>query len=444
MSDILARLQTSNDKGRLLELALQAALREQGFSNVLRQQSGTQFGFDVIAYREGSDGRPEVWKFECKNTANALTASDVAPKLIWHRGRTTLDVFVIVSVAPLGNELRHLLEEHDFPMRIEVWSGVYLEQVLLRSEKACALLGVTVAREPDKDSSDGFPERFLPKQNCHLNVVHKMDPPPAFHYVGIGNTVAKAYSLSGFQLLLAATNRSQSDCLIYSLRMRTLAYANHHRRVVVLEKPKGLHEPTQLVVTPTTHAGSDVDILSGKIWQVGKNAVDVLEVALANQTAPGLYWLQLQARARLGEREVSMSSVVLISHVLGKGEDVLRLKVVGRHYDSPMQRILGAPQKEWKQMKRIASSVRDFIYLGPTPTDVIRDSKDAEWFLRALAVEDLGHGQKQYSTSTDSRIVHSLGIPVEEEIYSVDTTIRRLSGCDEIQGLLVDQITRRG
>jgi hypothetical protein len=240
MSDILARLQTNNDKGRLLELALQEALREQGFSNVQRQQSGTQFGFDVIAYREGGDGRPAVWKFECKNTANALTASDVAPKLIWHRGRTTLDVFVIVSVAPLGNELRHLLEEHDFPMRIEVWSGTYLEQVLLRSEKACALLGLTATHEPDKDSSDGVPEIFLPKQKCHLDVVHEMDPPPAFHYVGIGDTVTKAYSLSGFQLLLMATNRSQSDCFIYSLRMCTLAYANHHRRVVVQEKPKGL------------------------------------------------------------------------------------------------------------------------------------------------------------------------------------------------------------
>jgi hypothetical protein len=198
------------------------------------------------------------------------------------------------------------------------------------------------------------------------------------------------------------------------------------------------------VVTPTTHTGSDVDLLNGKIWQIGKNAADVLEVALAKQTTPGLYWLQLQARAHLGERKISMSSVVLIVHVLGKNEDVLRLKVAGHHYDSPMQRILGAPQREWKQMKRIASSVRDFIYLGPTPTDVIRGSKDAEWFLRALAVEDMGHGRKQYSTSTDSRIVHSLGIPVEEELYTLDTTIRRLSGRDEIQGLLAGQIARRG
>ena len=67
---------------------------------------------------------------------------DIAPKLIWHQGITTIDVFVIASVSPLSNSLRHLLERHDLPMRIEVWSGSFLEQVVSRSRGACDQLGI--------------------------------------------------------------------------------------------------------------------------------------------------------------------------------------------------------------------------------------------------------------------------------------------------------------
>jgi hypothetical protein len=73
VADILDRLQASKDKGKLFELVLQAGLKDQGFLNVQRQQSGTQFGFDLIAYRPHADGRHEVWKFECKNTRAAIT-----------------------------------------------------------------------------------------------------------------------------------------------------------------------------------------------------------------------------------------------------------------------------------------------------------------------------------------------------------------------------------
>jgi hypothetical protein len=214
VADILDRLQASKDKGKLFELVLQAGLKDQGFLNVQRQQSGTQFGFDLIAYRPHADGRHEVWKFECKNTRAAITVDDIAPKLIWHQGITTIDVFVIASVSPLSNSLRHLLENHDLPMRVEVWSGPFLEQVVSRSRGACDHLGFrpeVALREAD---SECRPEVFPPRQRCFLDVTHQINPPPAFHYTAVGDVVTKAYSLSGFQLLLTVTNRAQVECLV--------------------------------------------------------------------------------------------------------------------------------------------------------------------------------------------------------------------------------------
>lgn len=444
MADILDRLQASNDKGRLFELVLQAGLKDQGFFNVQRQQSGTQFGFDLIAYRRHPDGRPEVWKFECKNTRSAITIDDIAPKLIWHQGVTTIDVFVIASVSPLSNSLRHLLENHDLPMRIEVWSGPFLEQVVSRSRGACDQLGIPAEIAPGEAASDCRPEVFSPQQRCFLDVTHQMNPPPAFHYIAVGDAVTKAYSLSGFQLLLTVTNRAHVECLVSSLTLFTQSYSNQSARILVQEKPKGFFEPIEVSVTPTTHPGSEVDVLCGKMWKIAAHSVEVLRLTLARQTIPGTYWLRLKARARLGEKDASMSSVVLIVNVLGKKDDVLRLKVAGRHYDSPVSTILGVPQKEWKSLKRRASRANEFVFLGPTSTDVIRGAKDTEWVVRALPVKDAGPGRKEFSTDTVSRVVHSFGIPVEEELYSVGETIRRISGHDEMQDLLLRQIHRRG
>lgn len=444
MADILDRLQANKDKGRLFELVLQAGLRDQGFLNVQRQQSGTQFGFDLIAYRPHADGRNEVWKFECKNTRAAITVDDIAPKLIWHQGITTIDVFVIASVSPLSNSLRHLLENHDLPMRVEVWSGPFLEQVVSRSKGACDHLGFrpeVALREAD---SECRPEVFPPRQRCFLDVTHQLNPPPAFHYTAVGDVVTKAYSLSGFQLLLTVTNRAQVECLVSSLTLFTQSYSNQPGRILVQEKPKGLFEPMEVTVTPTTHPGTEIDVLSGKMWRIAANSVEVLRLSLARQTLPGTYWLRLKARSRLGENDTSMSSVVLIVNVLGKKDDVLRLKVAGRHYDSPVSKILNVSQKDWKSLKREASRTSQFVFLGPATTDVIRGTKDTEWSVRALPVKDAGPGRKEFSTDTVSRVVHSFGFPVEEELFSVGETIRRISGQDEMRDLLLRQIHRRG
>ena len=45
-------LRTADKKGRLLEDATVAALPDYGFVGIRRQQSGAQYGFDILAYRK--------------------------------------------------------------------------------------------------------------------------------------------------------------------------------------------------------------------------------------------------------------------------------------------------------------------------------------------------------------------------------------------------------
>jgi hypothetical protein len=440
VSSILELLRTNTDKGKLLEQVLQDVLKDQGFFDVQRQLSGNQFGFDLVAFRKHRDGRAEVWKFECKNLGKTVGLREIAPKLIFHRTNGTIDVFVIATVLPISNDLRQILEGHDFPMRIEVWSDSYLEQIILQSKRACERLGVLPSAP---EGTAAIPQVFEPPTSCLLDVAHSMDPPPAFHYLLRNGLPIKAYSLSGFQLLVSITNRSRADCMVRSLNLVTREFSNAPERVVILEKPKGLFKPVEIKVRPTIHPGSEVEAFRGEIWQIAAGKSEVIRLSIASDTTPGLYGLQLVAKAQLDGQTVTMRSAELTLHVLSKSDDVLRLKVAGRHYDSPVPRLLSSPTKEWKKLKRLTSSLRHFVYLGPAPTDVTRGLIDREWFIRALPVEDDGPGRKIYSSSTESQIVHSLGIPVEEELYSIDDARRRAMGEDEIQGLVSRQLSRR-
>jgi hypothetical protein len=74
---------------------------------------------------------------------------------------------------------------------------------------------------------------------------------------------------------------------------------------------------------------------------------------------------------------------------------------------------------------------------------VVNGSKDEEWFLRAVSIRDAGDGHKIYSGVEPSRVVYRLGIPVEEELFTIRDAFRRVVGADEMQKLLPSQLTRR-
>src|SRR5260221_3513272 len=123
MGEILNRIQAAPDKGRLLERVTAALFEDLGFV-VRPQQAGSQFGFDILATRPSAMGRRlEVWKIECKNLSGPVGVDDVAPKLVWHLGKSTLDRFVLVSASEMTNELEHLLADHPFSMTVEVMAG---------------------------------------------------------------------------------------------------------------------------------------------------------------------------------------------------------------------------------------------------------------------------------------------------------------------------------
>ena len=115
-----------------------------------------------------------------------------------------------------------------------------------------------------------------------------MNPPPAFHYTAVGDVVTKAYSLSGFQLLLTITNRAQVGCLVSSLTLFTQSYSNQSCTDSRPRKAKRhLFEPIEVSVSPTTHPGSEVDVLSGKMWRIAANSVEVLRFTLAQPDSTG-------------------------------------------------------------------------------------------------------------------------------------------------------------
>ena len=129
-----------------------------------------------------------------------------------------------------------------------------------------------------------------------------------------------------------------------------------------------------------------------------------------------------------------MSSVLLIVNVLGKKDDVLRLKVAGRHYDSPVSKILGVSQKRMEEFEARGFTDKPNRFLRPNHNRCDpRSQRIPNGSVRALPVKDAGRGLKEYATDTVSRVVHSFGIPVEEELHSVGETIRRISGHDEMQ-----------
>ena len=438
-SEILDRLQTAQNKGGLLELLLQDVLQDLGFSDVRRQLAGSQFGFDLAAHCQGPDGNREVWKFECKNLASALSITDIAPKLIYHIGRALLDVFVIVSVKPLNNNLRDFLEHHPFPMRVEAWCDSYLAFLIMGSPRACERLGLTnVGARVAVRSPQIYPQR----QPCSVNMVHQNDPPNAFDYVLADGAVVKAYASAGFRGLILITNGSKSTFTIRSLTLQTVTYSHSTDRVLIVEKPMGFWEPVNVEVKPTIYPGSEVDLLEGKVLDVEPGSFGMI-LTLAKETAPGLYWLSLCVCGQVDGRSIRISSPQTVLHVRSASENTVRLWVLGRFYDSPASQLLALSNDLWGRVRDLADDSGQWTFIGPAPPETLKGLKDKDWLLRAVALTETADGKKTISLQAESKVVFSLGTPVDEDIYSVKDALQHTLGTDQASQLLLNQLNRR-
>lgn len=439
-SAILDRLQTAQNKGELLESLLQDVLLDLGFTDVRRQLAGSQFGFDLAAHRQGRDGNREVWKFECKNLASAVNMAHIAPKLIYHIRRTVLDVFVIVSVKPLSNNLHDFLEHHPFPMRVEAWCDSCLESLIMESPRARARLGLTNVGTHVVPSC---PRIYPQRQPCSLNMVHQNDPPNAFDYVLAEGVVVKAYAGAGFRGLVLITNGSKSIFTIHAMSLQTVAYLRSTDHVLIVEKPMGFWEPIKLEVKPTIYPGSEVDLLEGKVLNVEPGPPFGIILTLAKETAPGLYWLSVSAVGQVDGRSVRISSSQTAIHVRTSSEDAARVWVLGRFYDSPASQLLALSDEMWGRVRELAKDEGQLTFLGPAPPETLKGLKEKEWLLRAVALTEAANGKKTFSLQAESRVVFSLGTPVDEDIYSVNDALQHLLGNDQASQILLNQLSRK-
>jgi hypothetical protein len=438
-SEILDRLQAAQNKGELLESLLQDVLQDLGFTHVRRQLAGSQFGFDLAAHRQDPTGNCEVWKFECKNLASAVSIDHIAPKLIYHMERAVLDVFVIVSVKPLNNNLHSFLEHHPFPMRIEAWCDSYLESLIMGSPRARKRLGLTnVGARVTRSCPQIYPQR----EPYSVNMVHQNDPPNAFDYVLADGAVVKAYASAGFRGLVLITNGSKSTFTIHALTLQTVKYLSSTDRVLIVEKPMGFWEPVTLAVKPTIYPGSEVDLLEGRLLNVQPGSFGMI-LTLAKGTAPGLYWLSLNAAGQVDGRSIRISSPQSVLHVRSSSEDTVRLWVLGRFYDSPARQLLTLPHDMWERVREVANDDEQWTFIGPAPPETLKGVKDKEWLLRAVALTEAANGKKTLSLQAESKVVFSLGTPVDEDVYSVKDARHRALETDQASQILLNQLSRK-
>jgi hypothetical protein len=445
VNEILSALRAPSNKGSLLELALADLLQDLGFKGVRRQQSGSQFGFDVSAYRTSRlDGRQEVWKFECKNLSRPITVEDIAPKLIWHDGRVTIDRFVIVGTSPISNELDFMLRHHTLSMPISVWTDTELAEMIACSPRAMNRLSLSYDAQLVKPKPEFDRLNLYPAAPIALDVVHRHDPPHAFDYVRTDYGVVKAYNSTELRLLVMITNPTDKPFDAYALNAVTLSHQVVDSRVLRLVKAKGLVDPIQILFRPTPMAGSSVSVLGDKVWHVKAGDTEIVELLLDASVQPGLYSVTFTLQGRSDGAPVTRRSPVFVFHVQGPKADALTLKVWGRHYDSPAEQVLYLPRVDWKRLKRETKTPYTDVYLGPSPHEVMHRKPDPTWVIhgvRTKPVEEkhrvrLGHAEA-------STVLMDLGTLVDEELYSLNEALDRATGTDGWQDLLPVQLKRR-
>jgi hypothetical protein len=339
LGQILQRLRDSDQKGKLLEAVMERVLHDQGFLNVRRQLSGTQFGFDVIATAKSrEDGMEELWKFECKNLKGPTTVTDIAPKLIWNLGPNVIDRFVIVSTSELSNDLHHLLTTHTFAMPIEAWTGEYLERLIQTSPSAMELLGLTSQTGGPSEELEFRPVSY-PPQALAFDVFHELDPPFCFDYFCQGDEVTKAYTDGEFRLRAVLTNNSNGPVDVHSLDVVTLDFKATAGRILRLAKMKGMYTPYELRFSPSKIIGGSSNILGKSAWRVSRSDQEMIRLMLNDEIEAGLYDIMFRASCYAGTGITNLFSSRFPLRVYDSSDDLLTLYVF-RHYDSAANHIL--------------------------------------------------------------------------------------------------------
>jgi len=420
----------ADNKGALLEDITYLVLEDNNFFNINKQDSGTQFGFDLCANKKNTDtGKTESWKFECKNYSKKIKLQDIAPKLIWHtRNHANIDHFVIVSTTSLSNDLMELLETHTYSFDINVWASDTLINIIANSPKALERIGIVNGSYNQQYVLSGqLYERTSP---ITLFATHELNPPFSFHYLKCGNELTKAYSGYQFRYLISLKNTSEQtvDCL--NFRVSTVDYVSNIDRVFVQHKAKGVFEPIEVKFSPTTTIGSAVSILENKLVKLNPYESEIFALTLGDNLIPGLYYLIISIDYILGDRKETVNSTVFPLHISNKNEDHLNLQVFGKHYDDAAFDILKISGEEWtiiqNKLQRLETT-NTIAYLGRTMNDVINNVVDDNWCIRTLEFDCVDENTKQVSLAQNSKVFHDFDIPLNPNVlYTIQDAASNL------------------
>jgi hypothetical protein len=411
MTEVLSILTTANNKGKLLELVVEDVFKDLNFSNVRRQKSGSQYGYDVIAYKDN-----ECWKAECKNLNEEATIKDIAPKLVWHIDSDAVNRFVIVSLNGISNDLHHLLEQRLFSFPIEIWCEEFLLKLICESPRALGRLGIN---KPDTSNLENAKPIIFHANEVVFNVVYARGLPFSYDYFKLDNEIVKAYSEVDFRLNATVTNKTNRTFIIQEIKVKTLRFVSIGRKRVLRQfKQKGNIEHLKLKFIPKQYAEGEVQLNEGNLFEVKSNSTECIEFKLSQKCEPGYYELIFEINCIDGAKTVSLYSQIFQLHKKSLTNDILNLCVVGKYYDTPVDTILSLDERIWVTAKR--EPLNHIKYLGPTINDTFQNKeKPQTWAINLLKgkKDKLGGAYALDIKSTrQAKLLVDLNIPIEEAI----------------------------
>lgn len=420
MSEIFKSLNIADNKGALLELLIEDVFKDLNFTNVKRQKSGSQYGYDVIGYKE-----KECWKAECKNLSNEAGLEDIAPKLIWHVDSLSIDRFLIVSVNGISNDLSHLLERRIFSFPIEIWYGEFLEKTINESPLALNRLGIQKSELIERQNANPL---IFPANDLKFEVYYSKGLPFSYDYFVLNSELIKAYSEIDFRLTAVLENNTNRTFVVQEIIVRTLKFENtSNLRILRQYKQKGNIEPIRLTFIPKQYAGGEVQLNERLLLEVKNNSNEFLELKLSQKCESGYYELIFEINCIEGGKSFSLYSPIFQLHKKSIRNDLAQLCVFGKYYDTPVLKILSSDAKTWQTIK--TEFLNTIKYLGPTSNNILHsDNLGKTWtinLLKAKKVKGDNGAEFQINQSRKSKLLIDLEIPIDEPVFTLEDAKRR-------------------
>lgn len=413
------KLFNSDNKGRLLEDLVVDIFTDLKFNNVKRQKSGSQYGYDVIAFKEN-----KCWKAECKNLKKDATINDIAPKLIWHIDATTnIDKFVIVSTNGISNDLLHLLEKRLFSFEVEIWTDRFLKKLILSSPSACKRMEIQSNSSTSKFDKES--PIVIPANQLEFSVNYPSKLPYSFDYFQEENRLIKTYTEQNFELLVRINNPTSRTIVVSELLVKTSKFKRtDSKRILRQQKVKGLMEPPEITFKPKNYLEGSSNVIPNKIIEVSPNSNEYLRLKLSNDfnlSEQGYYELIFEINCIDDGNLFSLLSTSIPLHVKNPRNNLSKLFVISRFYDRPVKTILDLPLSKWKLLQNTPSN--KILCLGQTTNDLSQGIPTPKnWTINSLkgkVTKENGRKHLDINPNTKSKLVLDLGIQREEAMFSL-------------------------